>query len=127
MQKLAAIPEDIIDGLVKTIEKLMKIINGYENPAMPDFDPSVTITEIENLLNPVISALTSLPVPSIPGLSDISGLLSALSAMKPTEKPKNDFKRPEIPEAMLETLKSLLIAIQSLCIALPLTLINVIF
>lgn len=54
MQKLAAIPEDIIDGLVKTIEKLMKIINGYENPSMPDFDPSVTITELENLLNPVI-------------------------------------------------------------------------
>ena len=131
-QKIANLPFDLIGQLQDAIETLMKIINGYESPSMPEFNADAIIAKIEAMLNPVVSALSSLPVPSIPGLADISSLLAALSALSSSSgknpKPPNPKEMlPEIPDEIISILKDLLVSIQSLCMTLPLVLINVIF
>lgn len=134
-QSLAKIPEKAIKSLNDAIQQLMKIINGYESPNDPEFDPAKILASIESLLNPVISSLSSLPVPSIPGLSQISGLLAALKSMLSTLSSDSgsgdgsSMKKPkaEFPPELKATILDLLSAIQSLCTTLPLVLINVIF
>lgn len=130
-QSLAKIPEKAIKNLNEAIQKLMKIINGYEPPDDPEFDPAKIIAKLESLLKPVVSALSSLPVPKIPGLSDISKLLDALTSMisSTSDDTKSSTKKPkaEYPPNLKATLLDLLSAIQSLCTTLPLVLINLIF
>lgn len=131
-QSLAKIPEKAIKNLNEAIYKLMKIINGYEQPDDPEFDPAKIIAKIKSLLKPVVSALSSLPVPKIPGLSNISKLLDALTYMISSTSDndtKSSIKKPkaEYPPNLKATLLDLLSAIQSLCTTLPLVLINLIF
>jgi hypothetical protein len=71
----------LLDTLEKAKDKLCQIINGYQNPELPEFDPMSILAEIEAMLKPVVNGLMALPVPSIPGLSDISDLLSKLMSM----------------------------------------------
>lgn len=129
-QKLAAIPENTIDNLNKAMQKLMKIINGWEDTSDPDFDPDKVIGDIEKLLNPVVNPLsgvvTSCGLPKIPGLSDITTLLTKLSSMK-SSGPKKPGKNPEIPPQLLQTLQDLLAAITSLCTTLPMVCVNILF
>lgn len=127
MQGTSAIPESIVDGLTKSIEALASAIAGYQNPASQSYDASAAISEVQGLLPTVIASLASLPVPSIPGLSNISALLGTLASINPTQGPIDGKDRPEVPDELLATLKSLLVALQSLCTALPLTLLNVAF
>lgn len=131
MQKIAELPYDMIGQLYDVIEKLMKILNGYENPSNPEFNASKIIAKLESMLNPVISALQKLPVPSIPGLSDIVKLLAKLSALASSNDDSSppDPKKllPQIPPEVINILEDLLLSIQSLCATLPLVLINVIF
>lgn len=132
--KLAKIPEEIIEGLDKTIKTLMSIIGGYEDPGLPDFDPDKIIADIKSCLDPVIQGLSSLPVPSIPGLNDITSLLdklSQISASKSTMS-EDDIKKmipdkPEFPSKLMTTLNDLLTAVQSLCTTLPMVMVNLIF
>lgn len=134
-QKLAKLPEDLIEQLSTTIEKLMNIINGYERPGSETLNVDVIIKEIEKLLNPVISALNSLPVPSIPGLDHITDLLAKLPSLlnsNSSGKTEADLKKlvpkkPAIPNELMAFLYDLLAAITSLCATLPMVLINLIF
>lgn len=133
-QQLAQVPVEILEQLEKAKDKLCKIINGYENPELPEFDPAKILIEIEKMLKPVIDGLKKLPVPSIPGLADISELLkklmamaSNLSGLSKIELNKLVPKRPQTPNKILDCISELINAIQTLMTALPLVLINVIF
>ena len=64
-------PEQAIGQLNEAIALLLSIINGYKNTNLPEFDPNAVIAKLQALINPVISALASLPIPEIPGLSTI--------------------------------------------------------
>lgn len=129
-QKLAKIPEDVINNLQKTIQKLTKIINGNEDTSSESFDSDKVISEIHALLDPVVESLTeiidSVGLPSIPGLSEISDLLNALSQMKPSEH-QQPGKLPDLPADLMQTLSDLLAAVQSLCTTLPMTCVNILF
>lgn len=48
---------------------LMKLISDYKNTESPDFNPDEVIAKLEAMLKPVLNALSSLPVPEIPGLA----------------------------------------------------------
>lgn len=133
-QQLAQVPVEILDQLEQAKDMLCKIINGYENPGLPEFDPAKILAEIEAMLKPVITGLASLPVPTIPGLGDISTLLSKLMAMTSNNSGLSDSdlnalvpQRPQIPNKILDCISELINAIQTLMTALPLVLINVIF
>ena len=137
-QKLAKLPEDIIEKLQEAIKTLMKVINGWEDPSAPEFDPNKLIDKLQALLDPVVNTLLgiidSIGLPKIPGLAEISDLLAALKAMKPMEKPEGwegpwpkPGKKPEIPQELKRVLEELLIALQSLAITLPMVGVNILF
>lgn len=106
----------------------MKIINNYENPNSKKFNSKSVIAELEAMLKPVLKALTSLPVPSIPGLAQIADLLASLkSFVSSDDSGGEEAPQAEIPPELTAKLKDLLAAIQSLCTTLPLVLVNLIF
>lgn len=110
------------------MQTLTKTISGVDDASAPDFDADAVIAELQALLNPVVSFITSLPVPPVPGLGDIGKLLSTLSSAK-GEAGEGGIKMPNIEPspALIKTLKDLLAALQSLCVALPMVLINLLF
>lgn len=136
-RKLAQIPEDAMLKLKEVEAKLWQVIAGLQSPSDPNWDGKAIVAQIEALLNPIISGLSSLPVPSIPGLSDIKELLAKLSellAMTPescgiskTELAALVPQKPELPTYLLDTLKSLVEAIQTLCMTLPIVMVNLAF
>ena len=152
-QQLAALPEIIIGNINDAIKLLLSIINGYKDIDAPDYNPSVTIDQIKALLDPVIAELSSLPVPSIPGLSQISDLLQALKvanaaadktaqqsqvATNSTNALSGDEKqqmktaakaavKTDIPPEVMQLLQNLLDSLLALYATIPLVLINVIF
>ena len=136
-RKIAQVPEDAMLKLKEVEAKLWKIIAGLESPSSPDWDGKAVVAQIEALLKPVISGLSSLPVPSVPGLSDVSELLSKLielMSMTPescgiskAELNKLIPNKPDLPTHLLDTLKSLVEAIQTLCMTLPIVMINLAF
>lgn len=116
----------------------MKVINGWEDPSAPEFDPNKLVSKLEKLLDPVVNKLLgiidSIGLPKIPGLAEISDLLAALKAAKPMQKPegwKGEWpkpgKKPEIPQEFKRLLEELLAAIQALMITLPMVCVNILF
>ena len=81
-QKLAQMPMDIMKSIQEASESLMNAINGYQNPFDSSFDPYPSVTYTEKLLDQLVSQLQSLPLPEIPGLSDITKLLQLLASTK---------------------------------------------
>lgn len=71
-QQLAELPEIAVGNLMKVIDMLLNIISGCVDNVSEMFDPAKIIAKIEQLLKPVISTLTSLPIPEIPGLKQIA-------------------------------------------------------
>ena len=136
-RKIAQIPEDAMLKLKDVENKLWKIIAGLEDPKSPTWDGKAIVVQIQALLDPVIAGLSSLPVPEIPGLSDISELLAKLMelmAMTPESCgiSKEEMmalvpQKPDLPTHLLETLKSLVEAIQTLCMTLPIVMVNLAF
>lgn len=136
-RKLAQIPEDAMLKLKEVEAKLWQVIAGLQSPSDPNWDGKAIVAQIEALLNPIISGLSSLPVPSIPGLTDIKELLAKLSellAMTPescgiskAELAVLVPQKPELPTHLLDTLKSLVEAIQTLCMTLPIVMVNLAF
>lgn len=136
-RKLAQIPEDAMMKLKEVEAKLWQVIAGLQSPSDPNWNGKAIVAQIEALLNPIISGLSSLPVPSIPGLSDIKQLLAKLSellAMTPescgiskAELAALVPQKPELPTHLLDTLKSLVEAIQTLCMTLPIVMVNLAF
>ena len=136
-RKIAQIPEDAMLKLKEVENKLWQVIAGLKNPSDPTWDGKAIVAEIEALLNPVISGLSSLPVPTIPGLSEIKELLAKLMellAMTPescgiskAELAALVPQKPELPTHLLDTLKSLVEAIQTLCQTLPIVMVNLAF
>lgn len=133
-QKLGQLPVTIIDDVNKAIEQLLKIINGYQNPESPDFDPATIIAKITALLDPVVKPLEALPVPKIPGLGDIAALLAKLTSALPPASSMSQGeinakipKRPAMPTKILDLIGDLISALQSLAATLPMVLINMIF
>lgn len=110
------------------MQTLTKTISGMDDASAPDFDADKVIAELQTLLNPVVSFITSLPVPPVPGLGDIGKLLSTLSSVN-GEAGEGGIKMPNIEPSptLIKTLKDLLAALQSLCVALPMVLINLLF
>lgn len=129
-QKLAELPEKIIKGLNDTIDFLMSIIDGYVNPLDPKFKPETILAQIQAMLDPVVTAISALPVPPVPGLAQITMLLTQLKSLIATVTPgpgETSLPSAEIPPEIKATLINLLIALQSLCSTLPLVFINLIF
>lgn len=92
-QKLASIPKDIMKNIQDAMSQLMSIINGYEDPYNPNYDPYPSVTYTEKLLDSIVSQLKSLPVPDVPGLSQIVNLLAVLSSTKKSTMPKLDMSK----------------------------------
>ena len=159
-QMLAQLPEQAVIKLDKAEKQLMSIIDGYVDIDSPEFNIDKIIKQIEQMIKPLINMLGSIPVPSIPGIQQISDLLTALKTLikitddkKDKENKEDDqnenledqlkqgledgmdkiseieVKVPpvEIPPKLIETAKRLIISIISLCVMLPLVLINLIF
>lgn len=135
-QMLSNLPKDLINDLDASIKKLMKIINGYEDPGNVEFDPTSIVASLTSVLDPIISFFKSIPGPSIPGLEELSALLKSLislvtptpgTGMSEAEINAKIPKRPQIPPGFLDTLGELLSALGSLMATLPLVLINLIF
>ena len=168
-QMLAQLPEQAVIKLDKAEKQLMSIIDGYVDIDSPEFNLDKIIKQIEQMIKPLINMLGSIPVPSIPGIQQISDLLTALKTLikitddKKAKKDKEnveggenkeddqnenledqleqgledgmdkiseiEVKVPpaEIPPKLIETAKRLIISIISLCVMLPLVLINLIF
>ena len=159
-QMLAQLPEQAVIKLDKAEKQLMSIIDGYVDIDSPEFNIDKIIKQIEQMIKPLINMLGSIPVPSIPGIQQISDLLTALKTLikitddkKDKENKEDDqnenledqlkqgledgmdkiseieVKVPpvEIPPKLIETAKRLIISIISLCVMLPLALINLIF
>lgn len=131
-QQLAQFPEKAIGQLNTAIYKLLKIINGHVSNLSKEFDPKKIIDELEKLIKPIIKALSSLPVPEIPGLKQIIKLLALLKSL--LESTSNADGQPitvdisvDIPPALIDALTDLLSALQSLCATLPLVFINLVF
>ena len=79
-QQLAEFPENAIKDLNDAIKLLISIISGNMPANDKSFDPKAVIAQLEAMLKPVLSALSSLPVPEIPGLAQIADILAALKA-----------------------------------------------
>ena len=134
-QMLAQLPEKAITKLDEAIKFLMSIINGYIDVDSPEFDPMAIIKKIEEMLNPLIDTLCALPVPTVPGLKEITDLLDALKAMITSmsegngeaEMPSVEIPSVEIPPTLMATLKRLVNSLMSLCTTLPFVFINLIF
>lgn len=159
-QMLAQLPEQAVIKLDKAEKQLMSIIDGYVDSDSPEFNLDKIIKQLEQMIKPLINMLGSIPVPSIPGIQQISDLLTALKTLiKITDDKKDkeneedsqnenledqleqgledgmdkiseiEVKVPpaEIPPKLTETTKRLIISIISLCVMLPLVLINLIF
>lgn len=137
-QALAKIPDEITDAMQEAIKTLLKVINGWEDPSAPEFDPDAVIKKLEALLSPVVNSLCaivdSVGLPEIPGLKQISDLLAALLRMRPPERPEGwqgewprPGKRPEIPQEMKRLLQELYAAVLSLSVTLPMVCVNILF
>lgn len=159
-QMLAQLPEQAVIKVDQAEKQLMSIIDGYVDSDSPEFNLDKIINQIEQMIKPLINMLGSIPVPSIPGISQISDLLTALKTLikitddkKDKENEEDDqnenlkdqleqgledgmdkiskieVKVPpaEIPPKLTETAKRFIISIISLCVMLPLVLINLIF
>lgn len=124
--QLGNIPSNLINDLYSLFTQLMKIANGYTDPSTYDFDPNAVIDTIISMLQPIIDALSALPVPSIPGLSQLVELLNKLKAMQDGNGSSQD-KLPDIPSEIMYIINDLLTTIQSICMALPMVLLNVVF
>lgn len=131
-------PEDVTKKAQEAMQTLMKIINGWEDPSLPEFDPDALIDKLLGMLDPVVGNLTgiigSVGLPPIPGLAQISDLLGALKEMKPMKKPEGwegewpkPGKKPEIPLELKRTLEDLYVAIQSVMTTLPMVCVNILF
>lgn len=133
MQALAQIPNEIIQNIQDAITLLTNIVSGYNFPGSPSFDADAIIDSIIALVDPVIAGLDALPIPSIPGLSNIVELLAKLSSIKldPADKEEVDSnfkdKLPSIPPEFYAIVNALLAALQTIAYTLPLSLISLIF
>lgn len=131
-QALAQLPEKAIGSLNEAITMLLNIVNGHVNTTSSKFNAETIIAQLEALLNPVIKALSSLPIPAIPGLTLIKQILKALKALIASLSSSGTeqnlyMSTAEIPPELMDLLRDLLSAIQSLCTTLPLVLINLVF
>ena len=127
-QDLAKKADEAIANLKKSIDLLIKTISGNMTIDEKELSSEKIIDELKKLLDPVISFIKSLPVPEIPGLSDLTKLMTKLEAVKEDKT----MKKPGMPDfepspELMKTFWDLLAAIQSLCTTLPVVLINVIF
>lgn len=130
-QQLATLPYEIVNQAQNAIETLMGVINGYQNPSSPDFNAGAVIGEVTAAVSPVISMLASLPAPALPGLPNITSLMTTLGALNQstsngTSADPNG-QLPQINEDIIKTIEDLIASLESLCTALPLALISVIF
>ena len=123
-QQLAEFPEN-------AIKLLISIISGNMPANDKSFDPKAVIAQLEAMLKPVLSALSSLPVPEIPGLAQIADILAALKAFmssvgSQTEKTVST-SQAQIPPELNALLRDLLGSIVSMTSTLPLVLINLVW
>ena len=130
-QQLAEFPENAIKDLNDAIKLLISIISGNMPANDKSFDPKVVIAQLEAMLKPVLSALSSLPVPEIPGLAQIADILAALKAFmsslgSQTEKTVST-SQAQIPPELNALLRDLLGSIVSMTSTLPLVLINLVW
>lgn len=133
-QELAQEPTKIMAEIEKAKDKLGEIINGYKNPNTEEFDPNAIIKELEAMLNPVVDGLTKLPVPPIPGLAQVSGLLATLDKMSKKISKQSDEdikkrvpKKPELSSKFMDIMSELYDQIRTLMSNIYGVLIELIF
>lgn len=106
--------------LIKTINDisagLHQAITGmppkFKPPASPA-EASVTIESIKAIVDPVVAAITALPIPSIPGIGALGGVFTALGELAskagppPARALSLDGNLPDLSPALVTNLKTL--------------------
>jgi len=133
-QQIAKLPPNLLMTIDAIKDWLLNILIGIESPQSEQFDPEKIIKELMELVDKIIGQVTSLPVPEIPGLSQLNQILQALKMMTQpiSGKSKTELKdlvpiKPNIPTYLVDVIQDIETGIQTIVINLPFILINLIF
>lgn len=128
-QKQAVDVNTTIDNIDKITADFINSTNeGLDNKTLK---PIQLIRILNNVLTPVLdninTVISSNKNTSIPGLADITTLLSKLYSFQTSLSSSNDTKLPDLPSDLNDRLNDLLQSTIQICTALPIALINVAF
>lgn len=139
-QAIADLPgkiEDKISELKKKFEAFLgKIDTSDVDPERLEFDPDKAIAKVKKVVQPALASVKPLEAVAgkVPIIGDLVVLFAEASAAKApaSDMTKEEIKKavptkPEIPPAIKNSIDALIDTIKTVCMTLPMTLINLIF